>query len=165
MQEIEDKNESKDRKLVALDAIMRGASLHAAGTKAGYTRPNRDLSHVFFDIRAMKYCHAKTKGMMVIQGAPAAYKFMFDTMMDGNTDKRLRVRCAEFILTVAGHVPAKASENPLADAEERDAKEMSVKELDAMLARINAIKENRALEKNTIDVTPQPATQAFESLF
>ena len=100
-----------------------------------------------------------------LQGAPAAYDFMFKTMQDEKADVRIRVRCAEFILTTAGHVPPKASENALTDDETKDAKDMSIKELDSMLSRIQAIKAKRAEKPTIIDVTPAPDKQPFDSLF
>lgn len=157
--------DAKQKELIALDAIMRGDSLHKAGKKAGYKTPSRDLANIWFDQRAAQYCHRKTKGKMILQGAPAAYDFMFRTMQDERADMRLRVRCAEFILVTAGHVPPKATDSGLLDDDTKDAKDMTVKELDAMLARIQAIKEKRAENATIIDVTPAPAKQTIEDMF
>lgn len=155
----------QEKMIVALDCIMRGDSLNKAGKKAGFANGSRDLQNVFFDPRAAQYVHRKTKGKMILQGAPAAYDFMFKTMQDEKSDMRLRVRCAEFILTVAGHVPPKAQDSGLGDDDAKDAKDMSIKELDSMLSRIQQIKARRAESGQIIDVTPEPAKQGIESMF
>ncbi len=150
--------DKKDKELAAVKSLIRGESIHKAMAISGIKKQDI-FDSVFFSPVALQYCHEKIRGKIVLQGTPAAYNFMFKAMQDPRVDMRIRMRCAEFFLNSGGQGAPKTQEMPFLEAKDKQAREVSAKELDALLEQIKRMKAEREAAGQIIDVTPQPIAQ------
>lgn len=153
-----------EKEKVVLDAVLAGAPFNQACEIAKVRPSLANKTAILLSPSAISYAHKRTRGLLQIEGAPAAYNFMMEILRDPTKDARLRVDVAKTIFAAGGFTPPKAAEIPQ-DAEDVLTGNADPKDLkafaDGLAREIQMRKEKRVI----IDVTPQPATQPIESLF
>lgn len=155
--------ELKAKDVALIDNILNGTDWLKAAKLAGYSTPSRDAQHIFTDQRALAYAFRKTRGRIQLEGAPVAYKLMFDTMNDPTKDLRIRIDVAKILFAAGGFTPPKAPDSP-EPPEDTNKQDMS---LEDMRKLANSIEREIAKRKEPtiIDVTPEPINQPIENMF
>lgn len=155
--------ELRAKDMLLIDNILNGTDWLKAAKLAGYSTPTRDAQHIFTDQRALAYAYRKTRGRIQLEGAPVAYKLMFDIMTDATKDLRIRIDVAKILFAAGGFTPPKAADAP-EPPEDTNKQDMS---LDDMRKLANSIEREIAKRKQgtIIDVTPEPINQPIEDMF
>ena len=155
--------ELRAKDIALIDNILNGTDWLKAAKLAGYSAPHRDAKHIFTDQRALAYAFRKTRGRIQLEGAPVAYKLMFDTMNDPTKDLRIRIDVAKILFAAGGFTPPKAPDSP-EPIEYTNKEDMS---LEDMRKLANSIEREIARRKEpiVIDVTPEPINQPIESMW
>jgi hypothetical protein len=155
--------ELKAKDIALIDNILNGTDWLKAAKLAGYSTPSRDAQHIFTDQRALAYAYRKTRGRIQLEGAPVAYKLMFDTMNDPTKDLRIRIDVAKILFAAGGFTPPKAPDSP-EPPEDTNKQDMS---LEDMRKLANSIEREiaRRKEPTIIDITPEPIKQPIENMF
>jgi hypothetical protein len=155
--------ELKAKDIALIDNILNGTDWLKAAKLAGYSAPHRDAQHIFTDQRALAYAYRKTRGRIQLEGAPVAYKLMFDIMTDTTKDLRFRIDVAKILFAAGGFTPPKAGDapEPPEDTNKQDMSIEDMKKLGDSIAREIAKRKQPTI----IDVTPEPINQPIENMF
>lgn len=139
-----------------IEHLMEGDGIKVAAKKAGFSTPSRDAVPMIVSPLVQRIARKNMRGKLELEAAPAAYKVLFDMMMDTTTDKRLRADIARYLHTSAGYVPPKAAEAPDDPNREKAPHEMTTEELHKFIEDGES-----ELKGRMVDVTP---SQAIESM-
>lgn len=138
-----------DRHHVFVEHLLNGSGIAEAGRIAGFKKPARDAVPVIVEPIIQRLARKQMRGKLELEAAPAAYKVLFDLMMDKTTDKRLRSDIAKYLHSAAGYTPPKAADAPDDANREKAPHEMTTEELHRFIEDGEA-----EMKARTIDVTP-----------
>lgn len=136
------------------EGVLAGKSLTKAAKDAGFTNPDRDAAPIIVAPQVRQYVRKRLRGRLEVEGAPAAYILLYNTMQDARQDIKLRVDIAKFLYSCAGYTPPKAQDAP--PDQEKLPSEMTTEELRQFIEQGENELANRA--------KPISASQGFDSL-